>query len=37
MGSIIARSTPAQQKGVLRALFDRVEVDSEGRIVRLEP
>jgi hypothetical protein len=37
IGSIIARGTPTQQKDVLRALFDRVEVDSDGRIVRLEP
>ncbi len=37
IGSIISRGTPAQQKDALRALFDRVEVDSEGRIVRLEP
>jgi hypothetical protein len=37
IGSIVARGTPTQQKDVLRALFDRVEVDSDGRIVRLEP
>lgn len=37
IGSIISRGAPAQQKDALRALFDRVEVDSEGRIVRLEP
>lgn len=37
IGSIIAGGTPVQQKDALRALFDRVEVDSEGRIVRLEP
>ena len=37
IGSIISRGTPAQQKDALRALFDRFEVDSEGRIVRLEP
>ena len=37
IGSIIARGTPTQQKDVLRAPFDRVELDSEERIVRLEP
>jgi hypothetical protein len=37
IGSVISRGTPAQQKDVLRALFDRVDIDNEGRIVRLEP
>ncbi|MCX6033037.1 MAG: hypothetical protein NT169_27605 [Chloroflexi bacterium] len=37
IGSIISRGTPAQQKEALRAIFDRIEVDNEGRIVRLVP
>ena len=37
IGSIISRGRPAQQKDALRALFDRIDVDSEGRIVRLAP
>jgi len=37
IGSIIARGAPAQQKDALRALFERIDVDSEGQIVRLAP
>jgi hypothetical protein len=37
IGSIISRGTPAQQKDALRALFERIDVDSEGKIVRLAP
>jgi len=37
IGSIISRGTPAQQKDALRALFDRIDIDNEGRIVGLEP
>ena len=37
IGSIISRGRPAHQRNALRVLFDRVEVDSEGRVVRLEP
>ena len=37
IGSIISRGTPAQPKDALRALFERIDVDSEGRSVRLAP
>jgi hypothetical protein len=37
IGSIISRGTPAQQKDALRALFNRIDVDNQGQIVRLEP
>ena len=37
IGSIISRGRPAQQKDALRVLFERIDVDSEGKIVRLAP
>jgi hypothetical protein len=37
IGSIVSRGTPAQRKDALRALFERIDVDSEGQIVRLAP
>ena len=37
IGSIVSRGRSAQQKDALRALFERIDVDSEGKIVRLAP